>query len=476
MYKFPSGLKTAAAISFVVGLVLFIMGVFQSNGVVADIKAKGLESEVAKHHKEMSEARAKEAIANNEKAPIVFEDHSKEAQAKEVEHLIHQAENRPWAAIYIVAFMFLGISLASLFFLAIQHASSSGWSMVVVRVMEGIASYLPVGGLIFFVILVLSGMHFNHLFHWMDGSLTHKYMIMNGDDIKYVDEIAKGAVANPYYDSILGGKTAFLNVPFWLGRAAVFIGLWVFFLYKLTSLSAALDKKPGDKKTWFSLRNNSAAFLVVFAVTSSIIAWDWLMSFDPHWFSTLYGWYSFSSYLTCAIATILLVSLYLRHIGVFPQFRSDHQHDLTKFLFGFSMLWTYLWFSQFMLIWYANIPEEVTYYYARFAEHKYLFLGMLIPNFVLPLLVLVSSVVKRKPKVVAIMSVIIILGHYIDFFVMLEPAATGASSSIGLPEIGAFCMFLGIFIFTVFTALTKRKAQHTGSPYYHESEIFHYPF
>ncbi|MFV0530804.1 MAG: quinol:cytochrome C oxidoreductase [Flavobacteriales bacterium] len=476
MFKFPFGLKVISGILMIVGLLAFAVGIYQSNTDAHDIKENGYESKYLKEHHQHQKEISDEMVAIGDNPAVVLEDHNAETEAKHIHHAYNQIKNKPWTAVYIAVIMFLLISIGSLFFLAVQHAASVGWSVILIRVMEGIATYLPIGGVIFFILLVISGMHFNHLFHWMDDSLLNKYMIVTDGTKEYVAEMIEGAVPNPDYDSILAGKEAYLNVSSWLIRATIYIGGWIFFLFKLKGLSMKLDANPFDRRIFISQRNWSAGFIVFFAVTSSMLAWDWIMSFDPHWFSTLFGWYTFASYMCCVLAVIILVSVFLKSQGVFPEFNDNHLHDLTKYMFGFSLLWAYLWFSQFMLIWYANIPEEVTYYYARFDEHKIQFLGMLIPNFVLPLLVLVSSSIKRNYKVVCFMAFVVIFGHYLDFFIMMEPGSVGSFAQIGFAEIGAFLFFAGLFIFVVFTALTKRPSQPKGNPLHHESEIYHYPF
>ncbi len=478
MFKFSFGLKAISGLLMVVGVVAYIVGIIESNEAAHDIKKNGYESKYMVERHEHRERIADELIAAGDRPPIVLEDHNAETEAKHVKHAYHQMKNRPWTAVYIAAIMFLLISLASLFFLAVQHAASVGWSIILVRVMEGIASYLPVGGAILLIIMIFSGMHANHIFHWMDDTLLHKFMIpaTDGQTPQYVDEMVKGAIENPDYDHILAGKSSYLSVPFWLIRAFIYISGWCIFLFFIRRISKKLDKNPNSKKLFIKQRNTSAGFIVFFAVTSSLLAWDWIMSFEPHWYSTLYGWYTFSSYLVCAIAIILLVSVFLKRQGIFPQFNDNHLHDLTKYIFGFSLLWTYLWFSQFLLYWYANVPEEVNYYYARFDEHKMLFLGMLIPNFAMPLLILVSSTIKRKYTIVCFMALVILLGHYIDFFIMMEPGSTGSFAKIGFAEIGALLFFIGLFLLVIFRTLSKNHLLPKGNPLYHESEIYHYPF
>jgi hypothetical protein len=200
------------------------------------------------------------------------------------------------------------------------------------------------------------------------------------------------------------------------------------------------------------------------------------MSLDPHWFSTLYIWYTMVSCLASAIACIILVSVYLKKKGVLPQFNDNHLHDLGKFLFAFSMLWTYLFFCQFMLYWYANIPEEANYFFGRFQVYENTFLWMLIPNFIMPLFILVSSSIKRNYKVVTSMAVVVILGHWLDYFNVVMPGAVGEFWHIGFLEIGALVFVVGLFIFVVMTAISKLKLIPTGNPYLHESEIYEYPY
>ena len=125
------------------------------------------------------------------------------------------------------------------------------------------------------------------------------------------------------------------------------------------------------------------------------MSWDWIMSIDPHWFSTLFGWYVFASMIVSGVTTIALITIYLKSKGYLEFVNDSHIHDLGKFMFGFSVFWTYLWFSQFMLIWYSNIPEEVTYFMTRIEDYNLPFFGMVVMNFIFPLLILMNSDYKR---------------------------------------------------------------------------------
>ena len=149
-------------------------------------------------------------------------------------------------------------------------------------------------------------------------------------------------------------------------------------------------------------------------------------------------------------------------------------HDLAKFMFAFSIFWAYLWFSQFMLIWYANIPEEVTYFITRMEDYKIPFLGMLVLNFIFPFLVLMNSDYKRIPWFIVMAGIAILVGHYVDVFIMIMPATVGDRWGFGLAEFGAISFFLGLFMLIVFYAISKQPLLAKGNPFVKESKQFHY--
>jgi hypothetical protein len=382
-------------------------------------------------------------------------DHGEEAHDGDAhyEHVLHQLQNRPWSAVYVAAFFVFMIALGTLAFYAIQYAAQAGWSPVLFRVMEGITAYLPVGSVIMFILLLLSAFHVNHIFHWMDSAL------INPD--------------NPKYDSIIAGKSSYLNVPFFLIRAAIYLIGWN--LYRYFSRKYSLKQDDAEDISWFKKNFKlSAGFLVFFIVTESMMSWDWIMSFDPHWFSTLFGWYVFAGMMVSAITVIALVTIVLKAQGYLEYVNDSHIHDLAKFMFGFSVFWTYLWFSQFMLIWYANIPEEVTYFVTRIEDYKLPFFGMLVLNFIFPILLLMNSDYKRVNWFVVMTGIVILAGHYIDVFNMVMPATVGTSWFIGLPEIGALLFFIGLFVWVGFAALAKAPLLAKNNPFIKESKHFHY--
>ncbi|MBP6757610.1 MAG: quinol:cytochrome C oxidoreductase [Flavobacterium sp.] len=494
MYTFSSKLKTFSLILMAVGLLGIGYGFLSAPKDIQEVEAILASDAHGSHHEAAAEATApveeshvtKEvahqvaetsvsnvvadttAEAHDSIAPVAepvvastevkaVKEESKvdaEAEHKEhLEHVLHQLQNKPWSALYVACIFFMLVSLGVLAFYAIQQVAQSGWSPVLFRVMQGITAYLPVGSVIFFVILVLCGLHFNHMFVWLGEGVT---------DPK-----------SPNYDEIIAGKTGYLNFPFWIIRAAIFLAGWNLYRYFSRKNCLAQDEAHNDSfyKKNFKM---SAGFLVFFIVTESIMSWDWIMSIDPHWFSTLFGWYVFASFLVSGVTIICLVSLYLKSKGYLEYVNTSHIHDLAKFMFGFSVFWTYLWFSQFMLIWYANIPEEVTYFVTRIQEYNLPFFGAVVMNFVFPILILINTDFKRISWVLVMAGTVILLGHYIDFFNMIMPGTVGDQWFIGVSEIASVLFFLGLFIYVVFTALTKAPLLAKRNPFIEESKHFHY--
>ncbi|MCT7904190.1 MAG: quinol:cytochrome C oxidoreductase [Candidatus Ornithobacterium hominis] len=343
----------------------------------------------------------------------------------------------------------------SMFFLAIQHVSQSGWSVVVTRIMEGMTAFLPIGSVFILIVLIASALHFNHMYHWMDTELID----FNSDK----------------FDHFMRTKSGWLNVPFWLTRSVIYLAGWTFFAWMLRKKSKRLDE-TGQVKDYWTLYKWGVFTIIFFALTSMSSGWDWIMSIDPHWYSTLFGWYVMTSYLVTAVAIMIILAVYLKKKGYLPKFNGNHLHDLTKYLFGFSLLWGYLWLCQFELIWYANIPEESVYFQQREAQYNWTYYTMLIPNVVLPFVALISSSIKRNYNFVFAIAVIVIIGHWIDIFNQMMPGTVGAQWSFGLVEFGALLLVGGAFMFVVLRQLSKMNLEPKGNPLFHESEVYEYPF
>ena len=447
-YTLPNKLKLFAIILMVLGAVGIGAGFLSAPGSTAEVKQM-----MAAHGDDHGEA-------SNESHDTIEDSHGDAAahgashdaadEQKHLEHTLHQLQNRPWSALYVACFFFFMIALGALAFYAVNFAAQAGWSPVLFRVMEAVTAYLVPGGIIMFVLLGLSGFHINHLFVWADPEVVA-------------------------HDVLLQGKAGWLNGTWMLIRAAIFLGGWITYRHFAVKFSRAGDTaKENDYSNFKKTFRISAGFLVFFLYTESMMSWDWIMSFDPHWFSTLFGWYVLAGMMVCAITTIALITIFLKSQGYLEIVNDSHIHDLAKFMFGFSIFWTYLWFSQFMLIWYANIPEEVTYFMTRIEDFNLPFFGMLAMNFLFPLLLLMNSDYKRVNWFVVLTGIVILVGHYIDIFVMVMPGTVGKSWFIGIPEIGAVLFFLGLFIFVVYTALTKAPLVLKNNPFMKESKNYHY--
>ena len=363
-------------------------------------------------------------------------------------HVFNQLHNKPWAAIYVPALFFMMISLGVLAFYAIQRASQAGWSIVLYRIMEGITGYLFLGCLFVLIILGFSALKFNHLFIWMDPEVVS-------------------------HDEIIRNKIGYLNIPFFFIRSIIYISGWVIYREITRRLSLQQDEN-NDISVHKKLFKFSAGFLVFFLVSESMMSWDWIMSIDPHWFSTLFGWYVFAGMFVSGITTIALITIYLKSKNYLEFVNNSHIHDLAKFMFGVSIFWAYLWFSQFMLIWYSNIPEEVTYFITRIEDYNFLFFGMVVLNLIFPLIVLMNSDFKKTNFIVILTGIVIIIGHYIDVYNMIMPSAVGDMWSFGPAEIGGFMFFLGIFLYVVFRAISKAPILAKGDPFIEESKTFQY--
>ncbi|OUS01311.1 quinol:cytochrome C oxidoreductase [Flavobacteriales bacterium 33_180_T64] len=453
MYTFSNRLRVVAIALMILGAIGVAYGFMTSHKDFDQVETL-LASE--SHHGEGHGETAGHDEAKDHDSHVTEASHAEPAEhaqvdehTKHVNHIMHAMHKRPWAALYVAAFFFFMIALGVLAFYAVQYAAQAGWSPLLLRVMEGITAYMLPGALIVLGIAIASGVigHYG-LFIWMDP-----------------DVVA--------HDKLIQAKSGWLNISWFGVRGLIFIGGW--YLYRRFSRKYSLAQdKADDNKNFIKTFRISAAFLVFFLYTESIMSWDWIMSVDPHWFSTLFGWYVLAGMMVCGITVIAMITIYLKSKGYLPKVNDSHIHDLAKFMFGFSIFWTYLWFSQFMLIWYSNIPEEVTYFVTRFQDYQLPFLGMVAMNFVFPLLLLMNSDYKRIPWFVIMAGIVILCGHYIDIFNMIMPATVGDQWAIGIPEISSILLFAGLFIFIVFRALTKAPLEPKRNPFIEESEHFHY--
>jgi len=344
----------------------------------------------------------------------------------------------------INGFFYFALGLGALFFLALQYATETGWYASIKRVIEAVAGFIPYGmGIFGIVLLTITFMDGAHIYTWMDS-----------------DTVA--------HDEIIQGKSAYLNKTFFWIRTVVYFFTYFYFLNGFRKRSLEEDRIGGTELHFKNYRQG-ALFLVFFAVFSSTSSWDWLMSIDVHWFSTLYGWYTFAGMWCSTMVVLVITTLYLKKLGYLEKVNDSHIHDLGKWTFGTSFLWSYLWFSQFMLIWYANIGEEVTYYQMRIDNYKIMYFAMFVINFAFPMLLLMSRDAKRHAGILTFVGLIILVGHWIDVYIMVSGGSMGAQAKIGFMEVGMALMLLGVFIYVVLRNLTKSPLTPVNHPFLDES-------
>lgn len=347
---------------------------------------------------------------------------------------------------------FFTVTMSALFFLAVQHAAEVGWSAYIKRPIEALTGFVPVGiAFMLVTYLALSFMNGAHIYVWMD------------------PEVVKPGGA--HYDAHAAGRSArYLNLPFFWIRLVIFLGVYYVMWKGFIKRSLMQDQQP-ELALDIHYKNfrRSALFLLVFAFFSMMSSWDWLLSIDIHWHSTLFGWYVFAGGWVTVMVMLILLLLYLKKLGYLPKLNDSHIHDVGTWIFALSFLWSYLWFSQFMLIWYANIPEEAAYFINRIENFKLLYFGMFAINFLFPMLILMSRDSKRHAGALVFVGIIIIIGHWLDTWIMVSGGAMGPLAKIGFMEIGMAIFFLGLFARVTLMRLASAPIVALNHPFMDES-------
>ena len=354
----------------------------------------------------------------------------------------------------ISTYFFAGIALLAVFFLAVKTVSNAGWYVVIKRVPEAVSEYLPVG-LVFLGISLLGGLFSHSLYLWADET----------------------ALKADHHYHVIKEKLGYLNTGFFVGRMLVIFALWILFQRLFMKHSYGQDNPATALDSFNASFKTGAIFLFVFAITMSVAAWDWFMSIVPAWFSTMFGVYIFASSWISFLAMATLIVIYLKKQGYMGYVTENHIHDLGKFVFAFSIFWTYIWFCEYLLIWYANIPEETFYFYNILHSKLFstIFIGKFLINFILPFLVLMTRDAKRNMKTLAIVCSLVLFGHWLDLYIAVFPGTLTHEGVLGPMEIGMFMMFLGIFGYFVLNKLSQRSLVPEHHPYLEES-LHHHVF
>jgi hypothetical protein len=349
----------------------------------------------------------------------------------------HADSHQWWGNVLVNGVFFIGLAGFAALLVAAHTLSDSGWHVQIQRIPEALGAYLPIGGLL--MLLILPGIH--SIYHW-----TH-----------------------PGDDALLQWKTPWLNIPFFSIRTLLYVVLWTAVFMRLRKISLQFSGSY-DVENYRRFKKASGIFAVLFVASFYVSAWDWLMSVDPHWYSTIYSFLTIAGLLVGAIGMTAILLLLLNKMGYFVSVGKKVYSDLGTYLFSFSIVWGYLFGAQYLLIWYSNIPEEAVYYTQRFEQYSTMMAIVVVMNFVVPFLGLLSRGMRRNPQWVAIMSAVVVVGQWLNVYFMVMPGVTGRSVTFGAVEIGMAMVYLALFLFVFFKSLSKAPLEIQGHPFLMESE------
>jgi hypothetical protein len=340
-----------------------------------------------------------------------------------------EARHQLWHSWLVGALFALSIALGGLFFVLVHHATSAGWSVVVRRIAENTMATLPFLALLF--VPLLFGMH--DLFHW-----------------SHAEAVAA--------DHLLAHKQPYLNVPFFLIRTAAYFAIWSG-LALWFGRQSRLQDTTGDHELTRRMRRASPPGLLLFALTVTFFAFDWLMSLNPHWYSTIFGLYFFAGSVMAFFCFLGLAVIAGQRAGLLGDVVTpEHQHDIGKLLFGFVVFWVYMAFSQYLLIWYANLPEETGFFAERFTgSWRAASIALAVGHFAVPFFFLLPRAVKRNAKALAAASLWLLAVHLLDLYWLVMPNLHPAGMAPSLLDAAALIGCCGVFL-AAFGFVLKRQA------------------
>jgi hypothetical protein len=351
---------------------------------------------------------------------------------------------RAWANYLLNNVYFVSLAVGAVLFLSIQRVTHSGWSAGFIRVPEAMGAYIPVAAVLF--LLLIPGAH--SLYHW-----------------SHTGELVQ--------DPLLNHKAPFLNMPFWIIRMVIYFSLWILMTWLLRRLSLKEDV-AGGLDLFRRGEHYAKIFIFIVIITFSFAMIDWVMSIDAHWYSTVFAIKNFVAAFHHASIVIAFIVLLLNQRGYFPFLNASHVGDFSRYIFMLCIIWGYFWFAEFMLIWYANIPEETVYFLPRIQGEgwRFFFFANILINWFLPFVLLMPKATARNKVVVKIVIPFLIIGQFIDLYVQIFPGTVGVRL-LGFQEIGTFIGFAGLFMLVTGFALSRASLYPVNHPYLEECKHHH---
>jgi hypothetical protein len=350
-----------------------------------------------------------------------------------------------YAAFLVGFWFFMALGLAGTFFTALHYLVGATWSVVVRRVAEAFTSYLPVS-LVLLLVLLLG---IPHLYVWSVPATGGDHLV----------DVAKGG---------------YLTTPLFTLRTIFILALWCLFSWYFVRNSLRQDETGNPGLTRANMKA-SAIFILLFAITLTLLSFDLIMSLEPTWYSTIFGVYCFAGLWQSGLAAITIVVILLRRQGALSGIvNRAHYWDLGKYMFAFSVFWMYIAFSQFMLIWYANLPEEIDWMIKRtFTSWGGIGIALMVFKFGIPFFALMHQKAKESEVGLLTIAGAILIGQWIDLYWMILPAFSPGAVAFGWTEIGIFLGFLGLFGWTLIRFFSRHPVAPVGDPFFEASMRFH---
>ena len=351
---------------------------------------------------------------------------------------------RGWANVLLNNVYFVSLAAGALLFASIQRVTHSGWSAGFIRVPEAMAGFLPVAAILFLVMILGA----QSLYHW-----------------SHVDAVA--------HDPLLAHKAPYLNLPFWIVRMVIYFALWILMFVIIRRLSLKEDA-IGGLDLFKKLEHRAKVFIFIIIITFSFAMIDWVMSIDAHWYSTIFAIKNFVAAFHQAAIVITFIVLLMHLKGYFPFLNKSHLGDFSRYIFMLCIIWGYFWFAEFMLIWYANIPEETAYFLPRVRGEgwRFYFFANIAINWFLPFVLLMPQATARNAVVLKMVIPFLIVGQFIDLYIQICPGSVG-EQVLGFQEIGTFVGYAGLFMLVTAWVLSRANLYPVNHPYLEESKNHH---